>query len=183
MVEFPLQDKDRDLLQKGEVVVFTHFPQRNALTAEVLVNTSPETLWEVITDYSYLPTFVPNLLESRIVKEGQPLQVFQKGKIHLPLITLTARVLLEIQETPPKEARFRALEGDFKVMEGCWSIHPEKNSSRCLLVYTTLLIPRFSLAQSLLLSYLVKQVQDQLKAIKKEAERREALQQEGGSHL
>ncbi len=182
MAELPLQDKDRDLLQKGEVVVFTHFPQKNALTAGVLVNASPETLWEVITDYPNLPTFVPNLVESRIVKEGQPLQVFQKGELNLPLFTLTARVLLEIQETPPKEAHFRALEGDFKVMEGCWSIHPEANSQSCLLVYTTLLVPRFSLAQSLLLSYLVKQVQEQLKAIKKEAERRGSLQQGGPSY-
>jgi ribosome-associated toxin RatA of RatAB toxin-antitoxin module len=182
VTEFPLRDKDRDLLQKGEVVVFTHFPQKNALTAGVLVNTGPETLWEVITDYPHLPNFVPNLLESRVVKEGQPLHVFQKGKLNLPFLTLTAQALLEIQETPLKEAHFRALEGDFKVMEGYFRLHPEGNSQNCLLVYTALLVPRFSLAQSLLLNYLVRQVQEQLKAIKREAERRKRLQQEGSSH-
>lgn len=75
-------------------------------------------VWGVLVDYDHMAQFISNL-ETSIVRErnGNRLNVYQKGKARRGPVTLTFENEREIQLVPYREIRSRLISGDLKSSE------------------------------------------------------------------
>ena len=91
-----------------------------------------DVLWEVLTDYEKLDSFIPNLTSSQLVfREGSTVGLQQVGSQQLLGLRFSAQVLLELTEYRPEGLlQFRMLRGDFRRFEGAWRVRslPEGSS-------------------------------------------------------
>ena len=91
-----------------------------------------DVLWEVLTDYEELETFIPNLAKSELVRrDGPKVHLQQVGSQQLLGLRFSAQVLLELTEYRPEGLlQFRMLRGDFRRFEGSWRVRslPEGSS-------------------------------------------------------
>jgi hypothetical protein len=75
-------------------------------------------VWEVLTDYDHMVAFITNLEVSYVrSREGDTLQVFQKGSASRGLLTFAFENLREIQLVPRSEIRSRMISGNLKSSE------------------------------------------------------------------
>lgn len=84
--------------------------------SKVLVNVSPQVMYEVITDFEAYPDFLPDVKNVEVIKKGkQLLAVF-----HLSLIK-KFKYTLSFQNTKNKKVEWIFVEGDFfKDNRGAW---------------------------------------------------------------
>lgn len=75
-------------------------------------------VWEVLIDYDHMTQFISNL-ETSIVRErnGNRLNVYQKGKARRGPVTFTFENVREIQLVPYREIRSRLISGDLKASQ------------------------------------------------------------------
>jgi hypothetical protein len=106
----PVTAPDRDILvhvekTAAEIVVDVDCP----VQAPVLV------VWDVLTDYDNMASFVTNLQFSAIERRiDDTLTVRQTGKVTRGLLTFAFDSVREIELVPPTEIRSRLLSGDLK---------------------------------------------------------------------
>jgi hypothetical protein len=75
-------------------------------------------VWEVLTDYDHMARFITNLQESTVrSRDGDTLQVFQKGSASRGLLTFSFENLREIRLVPRREIRSRLISGNLKSSE------------------------------------------------------------------
>lgn len=80
--------------------------------------------WEVLTDYSHIPEFVPSLKVSRIERRDRnDVLLVQEMEGGFLFITKRVHLLLKIHETPMKTIAFEDEDHrDFSVYQGYWNI-------------------------------------------------------------
>ncbi|PSN15740.1 cyclase [filamentous cyanobacterium CCT1] len=99
--------------QQRRILAFTDIP----FTAEQV--------WQVLTDYDNLSSFIPNLsLSQRLNHPKGGIRLEQIGSQCFLNIKFCARVVLDMVEAFPKELRFSMVEGDFRQFEGRWTLDP-----------------------------------------------------------
>jgi len=129
--------------------------------------------WQVLTDYGRLAEFVPDLQVSRVIsRDGNLVQVEQKGKARLLFFSFPIDVRLVITEHPNAWIVSRAVAGNFREMQGAYTL--EAAQGRVLLRYTGRMIPDFyvpPLIGTLALKY---NVESTFRALVDEIERRQA---------
>jgi ribosome-associated toxin RatA of RatAB toxin-antitoxin module len=129
-------------------------------------------IWEVLTDYNDLDTFVPGLTQSESLgsdKEGNIL-LEQTSSSGFLFFRKNVRVLLEVKEEPMNRISFRQKEGDFAVYEGYWDLQQHDEETRLELsirVRSGFFAPRF-----LLRGELEVMARDTLRALALEIHRR-----------
>ena len=75
-------------------------------------------VWEVLTDYDHMARFVTNLEVSELrARDGDMLQVFQKGSATRGPFSFSFENLREIRLTPQEEIRSRLISGTLKSSE------------------------------------------------------------------
>jgi hypothetical protein len=75
-------------------------------------------VWEVLTDYDHMSSFVTNLKVSELrSRDGDTLQVFQRGDAQRGLLTFSFENLREIRLVPQQEIRSRLISGTLKSSE------------------------------------------------------------------
>jgi hypothetical protein len=75
-------------------------------------------VWEVLTDYDHMSSFVTNLKVSELrSRDGDTLQVFQRGSAQRGLLTFSFENLREIRLVPQQEIRSRLISGTLKSSE------------------------------------------------------------------
>jgi hypothetical protein len=75
-------------------------------------------VWEVLTDYNNMSRFVTNLKVSELrAREGNTLQVYQKGDAQRGLLAFSFENLREIRLVPQQEIRSRLISGTLKSSE------------------------------------------------------------------
>lgn len=134
------------------------------IVAEIKVQARMEEVWDVLTNYEALPTFVPNLERCERLPSQNPGVVLlrQVGCSQSILWRLEAEALLEVVEIKKspwrKEVRFRMAEGDFDEFHGKWIVEGDVSSPAQMttfLRYEVSIKPKFSLP-SQIVSYIVK---------------------------
>lgn len=142
------------------------------IIAESVVRAPPDVVWKVLTDYEALPQFVPNLerceklppsASGRSAGRGQTTLIRQVACSHGGLWRLEAEAVLEVEELMDaslgrREARFRAISGDFVQLRGRWIVEPDPSSPSpvaCLLRYDLTIQPRLPLPAAIV-SYVVR---------------------------
>ncbi|TGG80123.1 MAG: oligoketide cyclase [Aphanocapsa feldmannii 277cV] len=94
-------------------------------------------LWSVLTDYTALSRFIPNLASSRLLwRQGNRVGLEQVGSQQFCGLRFSARVELELVEEPDdNRLRFSMLRGDFRRFEGAWLLEPAPEDGSCWLRY------------------------------------------------
>jgi len=112
--------------------------------ARVDLPVSPAVAWAVLTDYERYPRFISSMRQSRIVSRNtEGLIVEQKGRFSFLFFSQEIDVRLQVSEFPAKVVESRAIDGDFRVMNGRYELIPRGNSVR--LSYSGRLAPNFGL--------------------------------------
>jgi ribosome-associated toxin RatA of RatAB toxin-antitoxin module len=112
--------------------------------AHVDLPVAPAAVWAVLTDYERYPHFISSMRESKIVaRRPEGLVVAQKGSFSFLFFAQEIDARLLVSEFPPNVIESRAIEGDFRVMQGRYEILQRGSAVR--LSYTGRLQPNFIL--------------------------------------
>lgn len=104
------------------------------VVAEIVIQAPLETVWDVLTDYEALPSYVPNLEKCEVLSRQQGrVRLRQIGCSQSLLWRIAAQAELEIDEVKKsalrREVRFRSVKGDFERFEGSWVLESDVSSS------------------------------------------------------
>lgn len=142
------------------------------ICAAIAVPCSVEHLWQVLTDYDNLSSFIPNLTLSRRL-EATPTgtRLEQIGAQCFLNIQFCARVVLDMVEQFPHRLGFSMVEGDFKSFEGCWTLEPTDNADQAetRLVYELTVCPPRAIPAVLIERHLRRDLAQNLQAIRQHA--------------
>jgi ribosome-associated toxin RatA of RatAB toxin-antitoxin module len=84
-----------------------------------------EQVWQVLTDYDNLASFIPNLTHSQRLSHPEGgIRLEQIGSQCFLQVKFCARVVLDMVETFPSQLSFAMVEGDFRQFEGKWTLEP-----------------------------------------------------------
>ena len=79
--------------------------------------------WEVLTDYNRLVEFIPDVQASRVIsREGNQVQMEQKGRARFLFVSFPIDVRLAITEYPYERIVSRAVAGNFREMRGTYQL-------------------------------------------------------------
>lgn len=95
------------------------------LAVQLRTDQTIDHLWQVLTDYEGLNSFIPNLSSSTLLERtGNRVRLAQVGSQQLVLgLKFSAEVQLELTEHRPEGLlQFRMLKGDFRRFEGSWRL-------------------------------------------------------------
>jgi len=104
------------------------------------VRTNPKSVWTVLTDYDHHADWLPFMTRSRVVTHiPGTLFVEQEGQINVLVKTYKIRVKQQIWENSSKgRMRFHAVEGDFRQLDGLWTILSAAPGQTTLLCWFTM---------------------------------------------
>lgn len=139
--------------------------------AAQVLQTDARTLWETLTDYNRLATFIPDMISSRVISApGAPKRVEQIADAGMFAFVMPDQVVLALEETPNSLIRFRAVTGKLVSMTGEWRIVGDK--APVTLLYRAHIVP-LSPIPPLGSGYFVEdEVRARFEAVGREAERR-----------
>lgn len=170
-----LPAQERVKLKSGQPVVTGN---NGKYTARVLISTSTDTAWSVLTDYSNTPKFVPNVESSKVVStNGNQKTIEQVDSRQVFLVTTRSRIVSAITETPKSRIDFRAVNGDIKELNGYWLVEPiaAYNGAKADQVLITQVVetkPKAGVPSGIFYGIFKDSLGGILTAIKKESERR-----------
>ncbi|AFZ04224.1 SRPBCC family protein [Calothrix sp. PCC 6303] len=150
-------------------------------TARVLVTASPNTAWDVLTDYVNLSKFVPNMISSQIIStNGNKKIVEQIDKRQVFVTTIKSRVRLAITETAKSRIDFQTIGGDSQGIEsmvGYWKIEPVApysgaKSNQVLITQVVEVKPKSGTPKGIFYDVFKNSLDKTMKATKKEVSRR-----------
>jgi ribosome-associated toxin RatA of RatAB toxin-antitoxin module len=152
--------------------------------ARALVAAPPALVWEVLTDYERLPSFIPGLARSTVrERQGNRLVIEQTGEARFLVFSFPIDVRYEVIESPPDWISSRAVGGNLRRMNGRYDLQPrparagaQAARGMMLLRYEGAIEPDFKLPPLIGLVALRSMVEQQFTAMVAEIERRAAAQ-------
>eukprot|EP01025_Chloroclados_australasicus_P067329 TRINITY_DN9309_c0_g1_i10.p1 TRINITY_DN9309_c0_g1~~TRINITY_DN9309_c0_g1_i10.p1 ORF type:complete len:831 (-),score=78.94 TRINITY_DN9309_c0_g1_i10:2398-4689(-) len=91
---------------------------------ELHMNATVQQVWDTLTDYEALPSFVPNLAQNKILgvrRTNQPRKYLRLRQVVykcMPYLCFHAECHLDVCEIPLSEIQFKQVEGDFQLLQG-----------------------------------------------------------------
>ena len=126
--------------------------------------------WQVLTDYERFAEFVPDIQSSRVVsRDGNRVQVEQKGEARLLFFSFPIDVRLAITEQPNARIVSRSVGGNFREMQGVYMLEAEQG--RVSLRYTGRMVPDFYVPPLIGTLVLRRNVENTFRALVDEIER------------
>lgn len=139
--------------------------------ASQVLQTDARTLWDTLTDYNRLATFIPDMVSSRVISApGAPKRVEQIADAGLFAFVMPDHVVLAMEETPPSQIRFRAISGKLVTMNGEWRIVGE--AAPVTLIYRAHILPISPIPPLGSGFFVEDEVRARFEAVGREAERR-----------
>jgi ribosome-associated toxin RatA of RatAB toxin-antitoxin module len=115
-----LSPQEQADLKQGKVVLKG---EKGAYYGQVLTKGKSEVAWEVLTDYDNFKNFLPNIAESKIVKEEGVVKIFEQVNIvDLWLVTKKFTVQIAATENRPQKVDFQLVKGDLGKLKGTWEV-------------------------------------------------------------
>lgn len=170
-----LPAQERVKLKNGQAVVTG---SKGKYVARVLISTSKDTAWSVLTDYTNTPKFIPNVESSKVVStNGNQKTIEQIDSRQVFLVTTRSRIVSSITETPKSRIDFRAIDGDLKNLNGYWLVEPVAaykgaKADKVLITQVVETKPKSGIPSGIFYSIFQESLGKILTAIKKESERR-----------
>lgn len=114
---------ERVALRAGEATV--SIDDAGVYTARILVESSADQVWDVLTDYEGSVSYAPNLISSTVLEtDGDRTVVEQVSERQILFLTFRSRIRTENIASNQRRIDFRAIDGDFSVLEGYWQLEP-----------------------------------------------------------
>jgi len=128
------------MLDKKELILVDDIPgtTEQYITAGILINTSPENVWQIITDYTNYPKFYPQTYETVIVKEGEKYKDIKITlKFKFSIISTKVRYILRYFPVEDKrKIAWYLVDGDMKINQGMWTLIPVDNGNKTIAFYS-----------------------------------------------
>jgi len=141
-------------------------------TGQVVVNTSVQTAWNVLTDYNRFSSFIPSVASSRVLQNNGNRKVFEQvNVIRVFPFTRRSRVVISSVESYPQQIAFSLVEGDVESLQGVWRIQPRGNN-QVLITHQVTVDPGSSPTRGLFFNIYKSTLANTLSALKQEMERR-----------
>ncbi|VXD25725.1 hypothetical protein PL8927_900064 [Planktothrix serta PCC 8927] len=140
--------------------------------AKIIVNSSADTTWKVLTDYNNFYRFLPNVISSKVLKtEGNQKTFEQIYQVQALVFKQQTRVVIASTETYPQQIAFKRVDGDLKALQGTWKIEPI-SAKQVLIEHQVTVDPGSTPSLTLFYNIYENSLKQTLGAIKKEAESR-----------
>jgi carbon monoxide dehydrogenase subunit G len=141
------------------------------IEASQTLQADADTVWETLTDYNKLATFIPDMVSSRVISPpGAPKRVEQVADAGLFAFIMPDHVVLLMEESPNRVIRFRSVSGKVLAMTGEWQIVGDK--APVTLLYRSRVIPIAPLPPLVSDYFVEDEVKKRFEAVGREAERR-----------
>jgi ribosome-associated toxin RatA of RatAB toxin-antitoxin module len=176
-----LPAEERVALRKGNVFVDGDEDKQGVVkyTARILVNASQKEAWAVLTDYSNLKKFTPNLVDSTLLApdaQGHKRlrQSFQRQVLFFPV---NSSVTVAVTEQPEEKLQFERTEGFFEQFTGGWTLQsideiPRGSGPKTLLTYQVAAKADNSVPKGILREAFKEDLPKTLESIRQEISRR-----------
>lgn len=130
----------------------------------LFIEVPPAIAWQVMTDYERMPSFIPNLKESRVVSApGEKTRVLQKGVAHVGWFSHDYEVEREVELIPETLIKSRGIRGNMRKLEMETHLAAEGSGSRVW--YRGLSIPDFWVPPIIGPALMKRQVMEQFTAM------------------
>lgn len=105
-----------------EILLTRHPDKTYEVTGLFTVDASTTVVWDVLSDYDHIPSFVSSMRSSRIreTRGDGTVLVEQKAVGDMFFLTKTMRILLEVRRTPGRIDFTDVAGGDFTRYDGDW---------------------------------------------------------------
>lgn len=167
--------EQRVSLRRGELVFLG---KDGDYTCRLLAKTSVDNVWQVLTDYEHFADFLPGVIDSELIETQGDRKVFQQtNKITAFIFDVESRIKIATVETYPKQIAFQAIDGDLAALKGEWllepvSPYPSAPPDRVLITHKVVVKPAEAPSDGIFFNIYEDNLQQTLKAIKQEAEKR-----------
>ncbi len=171
-----LPPTERVALQSGKPLVTG---EKGQYVARLLVTTSPQAVWSVLTDYDNFSRFIPNVASSKVLQvDGKHKIVEQTDVRSVLFFTVRSRIRSKITETVNQRIEFRRIEGDLPLLDGYWqieSVAPYNGApaKQVLITQVVSVKPSSSFGESTFYNIFKGALGDNLTAISREVGRRQ----------
>ncbi|KYC43174.1 cyclase/dehydrase [Scytonema hofmannii PCC 7110] len=175
-----LPTNERVALRKGQSLVTG---DKGKYTARVLVTTSLDTAWEVVTDYNNFYKFLPNVVSSKVISANKNQKVIEQvDSRQVLLLRVKSRIRSAITETEKSRVDFQLVEGDLKSMKGYWLIEPiatykGAKATQVLITQVVEAQPKSGTPAKVFYGIFKDSLNNTMGAIKQEVEKRSSLSQ------
>ncbi|HYC41675.1 MAG TPA: SRPBCC family protein [Noviherbaspirillum sp.] len=116
------------------------------VTASGFVHATPQHVWQVLTDYTGLPDFIPDLLTVKILsRRGNAVRIEQRSISGFLFLSHTVRMVLQIEETPCTTIDVALVDGDMRHYNTHWDITPavEGSATGTRITFSGAIEPKF----------------------------------------
>ena len=167
--------EQRVSLRRGELVFLG---QDGSYTSRLLLNTTVDDAWQVLTDYERFAEFLPGVISSELIESKGDRKVFEQiNKIETLVFSVESRVQVATTENYPGQIAFEVVDGDLESMDGTWSLepvspYPSAPPDQVLVTYKVMVEPAKAPSDGIFYSIYEDRLQETLRAIKTEAEKR-----------
>jgi ribosome-associated toxin RatA of RatAB toxin-antitoxin module len=143
------------------------------IDSRVLLPVQPRVVWQVLTDYNRIASFVPGLTISRVVSgAGEPILLEQRGQIDFTMFQFPVEVFARVEEQPYHTIRFEAVRGNMREMRGEWNIDPLGENEGSRLRYRLHVVPGYWVPPVVGPAVIRRNFHDQFEALAREMMRR-----------
>lgn len=141
------------------------------VNASAEIHATPQTVWEVLTDFEHFTRFVPDMRLSHVLSgSGNAVIVEQKGVADILFFHRLIDAVMAVDMQPQTTIQFHAIRGNLRMMKGSWTIKP--TSTGCHIEYASVSVPDFW-TPPLIAPLLVRsEVQEQIDGVIAEIDRR-----------
>jgi ribosome-associated toxin RatA of RatAB toxin-antitoxin module len=113
---------DRTTLRSGQPTITG---EKGKYTARVLVKTSPDIAWSVLTDYSNFSKFLPNVVSSKVLESSGGRKVVEQiDSRQVFFVSIQSRIRSAITEKAKTRIDFQLVDGDLQSLKGYWMVEP-----------------------------------------------------------
>jgi ribosome-associated toxin RatA of RatAB toxin-antitoxin module len=146
------------------------------IQVQALVQATPQQTWAVLTDYTRLPEFVPDLLSSRLLsRSASEIVIEQRGRAGFLFMRQAIEVVVSVTEQPFSSIDVTLLSGNMKHYNSHWSLTALAPHGGTRLDYHGTLAPDFYVPALLGHALVQRNVKTMLAAVVAEVERRARL--------
>jgi len=155
-------------LKDGNILIDVQQSQKQPkgmVSALVLIDAPPATIWKIMTDCPEAPTFVPGLKSCKILESGKNWEIIRhdvKWIWFFPKISYVFRANYKIN----RRIDFVRIRGDLREMRGSWHLFPLNGESQTVVNYEVYLDPSFFIPQWLVERSLMTDLPDMLAALR-----------------
>ncbi|MEL7407788.1 MAG: SRPBCC family protein [Cyanobacteria bacterium J06558_2] len=167
--------EQRVSLRRGELVFLG---EDGEYVVRLLVKTSVDHAWQVLTDYENFAEFLPGVTSSELLENNGDRKVFeQTNRIKTFVFSIKSRVKIATTESYPAQIDFQAVDGDLPELNGMWTLepvspYPSAPPDQVLITHRVSVQPGKAPSDGIFFGIYEKRLQKTLEAIKEEVVKR-----------